>query len=252
VLAELLVPGYSGSTVSTYAIANYGAPASVDGGLALTFSACEWLTATGGTVDADGNYIDGTYAAPPPYPNTTDTSSPPVYSATGWPINGAGASMERTIYLHDTSAAGTCNAGPAGSDLPGGFGWLDNTDNTCYATTNADDQLTVDPGTDVSNPCKTALDNSLDTVIDLPVYDSTNLLNGNNGAYNVAGYAAFYLTGYYLGSVKHASSVTGQYPCSHDDRCVSGFFTEALSDEGSSGKVGGGPSLGADIVGLYQ
>jgi hypothetical protein len=251
ILAKFLVPGYDGSTVKTYAIANWGAPQGVDGGLALTFSACEWLEAVG--VDSIDDQATAAYPAPPPYPNTTDASIPAKYSPAGWPVDASGDSMERTIYLHDTSAAGTCPAGPAGSDLPGGFGWLDNTDDTCYATTNADDQLTVDPGNNVTNPCKDALDASLGTVIYLPVFDSTNDLNGNNGAYNIAGYAAFYMTGYYLGSVKEPSAVTGDYPCSGQARCISGFFTEALSaNDGNTGVVGDGPSFGASIVGLYQ
>lgn len=254
ILAKLLIPDYDGSTVHTYAIANYGAPASIDGGLALTFSACEWLEATG-VASLDPDDLDSaTYAAPPPYPNTTDGSSPPIYSPSGWPVDSAGASMERTIYLHDTAAAGSCDAGPAGSDLPGGFGWLDTTDkNSCYATTNADGQLEVDTGTDVSNACKAALDASLGKTIYIPVYGTTNELNGTNGAYNIVGYAAFYMTGYYLGSVKEPSAATGTYPCKKDERCLSGFFTEALtSGSQSSGVVGDGPSLGANIVGLFE
>lgn len=257
ILAKALVPGYDGSTVHTYAIANWGAPASISGGLALTFSACEWLDATGVASLSPDDLAAATYAAPPPYPNTTDVHTPPRYSATGWPIDSSGQSMERTIYLHGSAQAGTCDAGPAGSDLPGGFGWLDTTSkNTCYSTTSQDGSLPVDPGSDVSNACKIALDASLGAnggVIEIPVYGTTNDLNGNNGGYYVVGYAAFYMTGYSLGSVKEPSAVTGGYPCSKDDRCISGFFTEALDTApGSSGVVGSGPSLGANIVGLYQ
>lgn len=251
-LAQIFDPEYNG-TVHTFSIANWGAPSSIEGGLALTFSACEWMEAVG--VTSLDDQADATYPAPPPYPNTTDTSVPAVYSAAGWPIDSAGNSQERTIYLHDTTPAGSCPAGPAGSDLPGGFGWLDNTDNTCYATTNADDQLTVDPGNNVTNPCKVALDASLGKVIYLPVFDTTNGLNGNNGAYNVAGYAAFYMTGYYLGSIKQTSPVTGDYPCSGQARCISGFFTQGLTKDDPDqlgGIVGNGPSFGATIVGLYQ
>ena len=225
-LAQALVPGYNGTTVHASAIAHWGAPSGISGGFALTFSECEWLDAT-----------TGGYA---PYAEL---------EAHNWPAAGTG-SMERTIYLHDTAAAGSCGAGPAGSDLPGGFGWLDNTADSCYATTDANNELDVDPGADVSNPCKAALDKSLGTAVYVPVFDSTNDLNGNNGAYNVAGYAAFFMTGYYLGSVKQESMVTGAYPCSHDDRCISGFFTQALVPQG--GSIGNDPTtnMGATVVGL--
>lgn len=255
-LGQLLVPGYNGSTVRTYAIANWGAPASITGGLALTFSACEWLSAVGATIDADGNYVGATYAAPPPYPNL---SGSPGYGSTGWPVDANGQSLERTIYFHGSASAGTCDAGPAGSDLPGGFGWLDTTsNNTCYATTSADGTLPVNTGSDVSNACKAALDASLGVnggVIDIPVYGTTNGVNGTNGGYYVVGYAAFYMTGYFFnnGNLNYASPVTGHVPCGGSERCISGFFTQALdSGPHNSGVVGSGASLGANIVGLYQ
>jgi hypothetical protein len=227
-LAQALVPGYNGQTVHAASIANWGAPSGITGGLALTFSECEWLDAT----------EQGTQ-----YASYTDLA------AGVWPTDSSGASLERTIYLHDTSNALPCPAGPAGSDLPGGFGWLDDTGSTCYATTDSNGQLDVNTGIDTSNPCKTALDESLNTVIYVPVFDSTNGLNGTNGAYSIAGYAAFYLTGYYLGGgAKQVSAVTQTYPCDGSYRCISGFFTQGLVPQG--GSVGDGPSMGATVVGL--
>lgn len=228
-LAQALVSGYNGETVHASSIANWGAPSGISGGFALTFSECEWLAATN----------DGAQ-----YASYDDLV------AHNWPTDSSGNSLERTIYLHGTQLAGTCPAGPAGSDLPGGFGWLDNTADTCYATTDANNELDVNPGADTSNPCKAALDASLGTAIYLPVFDSTNGLNGNNGAYNVAGYGAFFMTGYYLGAVKRKSMVTGTYPCSGNDRCISGFFTQGLVPQG--GTVSNDPStnMGATVVGL--
>ena len=230
-LAQALVSGYNGETVHASSIANWGAPTGISGGFALTFSECEWLAATdGGTQYA--SYAD--------------------LVAHHWPTDSAGNSLERTIYLHDTTAAGYCNAGPAGSDLPGGFGWLDNTNNSCYATTDSSGQLDVNTGTDVSNACKAALDASLGTVVYVPVFDATNGLNGTNGAYSVAGYAAFFMTGYYLGSVKQQSMVTGRYPCSGSDRCISGFFTQGLVPQGGTVGSGSTTNMGATVVGLVS
>jgi hypothetical protein len=224
-LAQALVPGYDGSTVHASAIANWGAPSGITGGLPLTFSECEWLAAT----------EDGTRYAP-----YTDLV------AHTWPTDADGVSLERTIYLQNPSAPETCNPEPNGADLPGGFGWLE-ADDSCEATTTTG-WFNDDPGVSVNKDCKDVLDALVDQLIFLPVFDAVNGLNGNNGQYKLAGYAAFFLTGYNFPGVSHDSLVTGATPCKGDDKCISGFFTQGLVPQG--GSVGNGPSMGATIVGL--
>ena len=228
VFAQVLVPGYSGGTVHASAIAHWGAPSGIAGGLPLTFSECEWLAATGGGTS---------YAPPPPYPD-------PV---TGWPTDSNGASLERTIYFHDTTAAGFCGAGPSGADLSGGFGWLQPDSGSCEATTTTgwfDDKT----GVAVPTGCKDDLAAFVGQLIYVPIFDDTNGLTGTNGEYQLSGYAAFYLTGYSFPGATQKSLVTGHAPCSGSSNCISGFFTQALIPQG--GTVGDGPSMGATVVGL--
>lgn len=223
-LAQALVGGYDGETVHAASIAHWGAPTGITGGLPLTFSLCEWLAATSnGTVYAKQSDLD----------------------AGNWPADGTG-SLERTIYLQNTSAAGFCNAGPAGTDLPGGFGWLQPDSNSCEATTTTgwfDD----DTGVSVPNGCKDDLAGLVGQPIALPVFDNTNGLNGTNGEYELAGYAAFFLTGYHFPGVTQNSLVTKSAPCSGSQKCISGFFTQALQ---GGGTVGNGPSMGDTVVAL--
>jgi len=239
-LAQLAVPGYSGSTVHTAAIANWGAPSGLTSELPLIFSACEWEHAVGAT-DLDGS--DATYASDPPF--TEDTGSKV------WDTDADGQSLERIIYFHDTTAAGSCPAGPAGSDLSGGFGWLQPDDGTCVATSEADGWFDDKTGIAVPQDCsKDELAAMVGQTLYLPIYDATNGLTGTNGEYQVVGYAAFYMTGYSFPGAGVDSLVTGHAPCTGSQRCISGFFTQGLVPTG--GKVGSGHSFGADIVGLFQ
>lgn len=233
ILAKTLVPDDNGSTVHARAVANWGSPAGIAGGLPLTFSECEWLAAT----DSGSNY-----APAPPYPTAADGS-------TVYPTDSSGNSVERTIYFHDTSLAGFCDAGPSGADLSGGFGWLQ-PDSTCAATT-TDDWFDDKTGVAVPSGCKTDMQALVGTVIFIPVFDETNGLTGTNGEYHIASYAAFFLTGYRFPGAVANSLVTNQPPCNGSDDCISGFFVQAQMSS-SNAVVGDGPSMGANVVGLAQ
>ena len=108
------------------------------------------------------------------------------------------------------------------------------------------------PGTSPGSDCRAAdFAGSYGQLVDIPIYDGTNGLNGANGKYHIKGYAAFVLTGYYLGgSYKKQSLMTGDFPCGRtpttgDERCISGFFTQDLSP--TSGAIGG-PSMGVTVI----
>jgi Flp pilus assembly protein TadG len=215
--AGSFVPGYSGGRVAACSRVEWGAPG---GGLSLTISICEWNAAT----------ANGTSFAPYP-PN------PP-------------ASAEEIIYLHGPGAA-TCNTSPpAGWDAPGGFGWLDPDPGAdCYTTIAAGGDYPGNTGSSPSGDCKDtiiAAQQSREVQL-IPVYDLVKG-TGSNVTYHLAGVAAFVVTGYYLPGPngKTADSwLTGNSPCNGTDRCVYGFFTQALLD---SGTVSSGPNLGATII----
>jgi hypothetical protein len=81
----------------------------------------------------------------------------------------------------------------------------------------------------------------------LPVYSAANKVGKT---YTIAGYAAFYVTGYNLPGVhpnKIASPLHGNW-CTGSDKCIYGFFTKGLVP--TSGTLGTGPDLGARVIAL--
>ncbi len=229
---------YAGTTVHACARATVRA-ATGGAGLALTISACEWNAMT-----SNGT----TFAPPPPYP-----PNPP-------------AADEVNLQLHDgnaTSSTYPCPTGyGAGADLPGGFGWLDDTSGTCQTTIDTNNTYGASTGVSISADCKTALDNAITnrTVLYIPVYSAVLGGSGTNGTYSLAGFAAFVPTGYNLPGAgspsKRASWLTGQY-CyvalggNANTKCLSGFFTQGLVPDGSF--AGSGGSLpGGDVLTLIR
>jgi hypothetical protein len=220
-IAQAVVDGYSGTTVGACSRVAWGSP----GGLStipITISNCEF------------NYYVGParkYAPPPPYPPTAGAT---------WPD----PSFEHVITLHNTQGnVAPCAPGPAGSDAPisGGFGWLESAD--CVVSTDVAEWFDASPGNSPGSDCRAEdFDDAYGQLIDLPIYDGTNGLNGANGKYHVLGYAAFVLTGFNLhGQYKEKSLITGTLPCSGSSWCISGFFTQDLSPTSADF---GGPPMG--------
>ena len=215
--AGTFVSGYHGATIGACSRVEWGTPRS---GLSLTISLCEWSNATG----------NGTsFVSYPP--------NPP-------------ASAERIIYLHGQNASSCMNTPPSGFDAPGGFGWLDpDLGNTnCVTSIPADGTYPGNTGNSLTPDCQTALDAAVASKqpIVFPVYNGTKG-NGANLTYSVAGMASFVVTGYYYpgkGTDK-PSWLTGGDPCGGNDRCIYGFFTNALLDHGT---IGSSTSHGAAII----
>jgi Flp pilus assembly protein TadG len=219
---------YQGTTVYACAQAEWGAPSTATT-VAYTISACTWDKYTN-----QGQ----TLAPPPPY-------SPPYSSLT---------SVDSVVYEHGSTNNTICPAQyqePSGSDGPGNFGWTSDT-GTCSVTI-TNNTYPGSTGASANSDCLTALYNAWSTqsTIYLPVY-TTATGSGNNLLYTLKGFAAFVVTGYYFpGSAgqqaKEKDWVTGNYPCSGSNFCLSGFFTHGLI---SSVGALGGPNLGAYIVKL--
>jgi hypothetical protein len=225
--AQALVDGYSGTTVGACSRVAWGGPSGLSSAVPLTISNCEFQLYVGSPAK---------FAPPPPYP---------PYPAASW---------EHVLFFHDTTEAlmNKCPAGQAGSDTPisGGFGWLEST--SCEVTSDIANWFDASPGTSPGSDCKAAeFAKSYGQLVDIPIYDGTNGLNGANGKYHMKGYAAFVLTGYYLGgSYKKPSLITGVLPCGQtpttgSQRCISGFFTQDLTP--TSGKIGGN-SMGVTVI----
>lgn len=215
--------GVDGQSVRAESTVAWGGPSSLVSALPMTISLCEYNAYT-----SDGTVLQ----------------DPPPYDLMGHP------SPEAVIYLHDTTGASPCDAGPSGADLPGGFGWLA-TDDDCNAVSNIDDWFDDKTGRPPPTSCTAELMAALvGTVVALPIFDQTNGLTGTNGEYHMSGYAAFYVTGYsILGQFKVPSLATLSLPCNGQASCVSGFFVNAPAPV--SGSIGG-PSMGVTVVALIE
>lgn len=214
---------YGGAAVRSCARAAVGPASSLISTLPITISLCEWNNYTSNGTD---------FAPPPPY------GSPPNYPS----------SYRRVIYFHNTSNASPCPAGPSGADLPGGFGWLQ-TSTGCNTPSSTGGWFDDSTGRPPPNSCTWRLMQLMQgQVVNIPVFDDTNDLTGSNGQYHIAGFAAFFLTGYYIeGQYKTLDLVTGQYPCRGNDSCIAGWFTTDLVPNATPGT---GTSYGAQVVGL--
>lgn len=130
---------------------------------------------------------------------------------------------------------------PSGANLPGGFGWLDDTDppdNDCVLTpTTGETRLGSDPGKDTPRGCELAPLLNQDVLLSL--YDeSTDLGGGGNRAnYGIYGFGEFHLTGYDL-------PVAGKDGVSCSKKpCLAGKFVRFVP-------IGdlGGPTLGSRVA----
>jgi hypothetical protein len=155
---------------------------------------------------------------------TTATSDNPVFG------------VQRTILFHTKAAP--CGGGP---DLPGGFGWLkDNNDSDsddCNVTPTVGNFVNEDTGV-VGTPHSCDMATLLETDVLLAVYDSLTG-SGNNGKYHIYGFGEFHLTGYRFTSTNSGGTV----PCNSPNTCIAGYFVRFVP----VGELGG-PTLGNRVA----
>ncbi|WP_310109229.1 pilus assembly protein TadG-related protein [Pseudarthrobacter oxydans] len=135
---------------------------------------------------------------------------------------------------------GTCT-GPSGTQIPGGWGWLDQS-SPCEATTEVgSNDLGSDPGNNPPSGCQAILLEWKATIlaggevkVAFPIFDdATN--QGQNGQFNIIGYATFKIWGWKFGN-NHAyefrntatdPGMTSALACNAGpDRCVIGQFVK--------------------------
>ncbi len=210
----LLGSSYDGRGVLACARVAWGGPRAALG-LGMTISLCEWQTATAA----------GTAFAPAP-PDAVPGSA------------------ERVLRLHGSGNA--CAGGPSGWDLPGGFGWLEDTTGYCETRVDITGTYVDTTGVSASHQCQDALQAARDgrTITLVPVYDGAGG-TGNGGFYHLRGFASFVVTGYSLPGFSAPSSLTGTKPCKGTDKCVYGYFTRDLV---TTATALGGPEMGATAV----
>ncbi len=253
-LARMLVPGYEGTQVGASATVIWGGASSAISDIPVTLSSCEF-----------DEFTTGGLAPKPDY-----TAYPDLGYSTSWLQSSTGGlAHERVFFTHDTSgetaAQIACPGTSPGGDAAGSFGWLDDPSGISgcpvQTTVSPDGELGYDnaQGNTTPSECKKVFPPPGTTVF-LPVFDyftvkgvQTTNGGGNDVWYHVEGYAAFYITGYNLqlgGEGDQPSLVTGGWPCTGQERCISGFFTSALAPVPS--RVGSATSYGANVVQLIS
>jgi hypothetical protein len=152
-----------------------------------------------------------------------------------------------TLFFHGDSEI--CHDSPSGADLPGGFGWLDTPPGTCETEVFNDDWVADDPGASPSSGCSASvMENLVGTVVLIPYFNEFRG-TGSGAEYQIAGFGAFYLTGYnFAGQYKEASLVTGEQVCTGEDRCLEGFLIDDFVVSGPPG--GGGTDFGVVVIGF--
>jgi hypothetical protein len=208
-----------GATISAFARAAWGSLGRKNG-LAVTLSHCEWKAAT------SNNTV---YPPPPPY------TSYPSPSATLAPYE-----VILKLKASDTSCSENSHTG---ANYPGGFGWLDD-DGPCMTEVEIGDPPSYGGSTGNGKPnqngCADVLPEYRQSreVVYIPIFNGTDDHVGGQTDYYLEGFAAFVVTGYDLpGVLKDKSWVTGEHlsdnrygsaKCGSGEKCLSGFFTEAL------------------------
>ena len=189
----------TGATMRASAVAAWG-PLGSGTVTPLIFSVCEYLE-MGGTV------------SPPSFP----------------------AGQRNYIYFHGIGGSGepgvgSCTGSPSGQDLPGGFGYLANTN--CLATISAGGWVGVETGNSLPRSCNPAA--WLNNEILIAIYDQERG-SGSNGEYHVAGFVGLRVLGYKLGNDR--SPGFGRCPEGNGNSsdCIYGEFTRFTTDGGGFG-----------------
>jgi hypothetical protein len=160
------------------------------------------------------------------------------------------------VYLKGTTEK-PCS-GPAGQNVPGGFGWLSPTSQSvCTAAIDLTTSTTSsDPGNNVSAACKQLLQTFINAynagnpvTVFLPVFGSTSG-SGNNATYTLIGVAGFVVTGY--SDLSGGGGQNNYGPtntlCTASKPCIEGYFKPGIDPV--SDLIGSGTNFGAITVKL--
>jgi hypothetical protein len=204
--------------------------------------------------------IQATATATWGYPNSGG-GFPLAFSANCYglgPATAATATLQRISWKPGT----TCT-NASGHTIPGGWGWLTDTDaNPCVAVTNIGDFATSNPGNKPPKKCKTILEGWIATLttggkveVAFPIFDTASG-GGNTGTFHIIGYATFRITGWHFGNAsgpyefRDKATDTGMnanLACSGgDDRCIIGAFVQFQTSTGGTG----GEDFGTSSVSL--
>lgn len=160
---------------------------------------------------------------------------------------------------------GTCT-GPSGTQIPGGWGWLDESSPCNADTTVGTNGMAGDPGNNPPSGCSTILSGWKNTLlaggevkVQFPIFD-TATGTGNTGVFNIVGYATFKIWGWKFGNnheyeFRNAASdpgMTSALSCTGgQDRCIIGQFI-MFNTIGSGSAPTGGTDWGTAEIRLIK
>lgn len=159
---------------------------------------------------------------------------------------------------------GPCTS-TAGHTIPGGFGWLQQTDTACHAATDIDDNAASDPGGNYpkTTACDAILQSWIDTINSgesvmgtFPVYDNAGS-TGKNGWFHIRGYATFNIQGWKFGGGTSQprtfqNAVDPATTCKDPCLGIIGQFVKFVSIEDGGGLPGVGVDLGTSRIRLIN
>jgi hypothetical protein len=207
--AQTLTGVADGKTVHACARVGWGSP---NGGLAITFSVCDY-----------------------------DDALSSSHIVTGTPT----AADDTILYIH--GKANKCKSGPSGSNLDGGFGWTDD-DANCLTTIGSNGTYGSETGVGLPKECKDALAalRASKTPVAIPIFNDLSAKGGSKGTYTLKGFAAFVITGWSLTGKDQPSWLNSGLSCKGSYDCITGYFTNAVVDwDGSFGTT---PVMGAVVI----
>lgn len=170
----------------------------------------------------------------------------------------------KLIQSHGSGAHPSCNYGPSGQTVPGGFAWLTPDTGKCGASVDVNiAESYSDPGnngptfcTDTLNAWASAISAGNHPIIFLPVHDRVTG-TGNNAVYNVQSFAAFRVHGWKFHGSDNlpltfrntASAVGSAAECTGNCRGIIGEFIKYVS-LGDGYRLGAPNANGANVVKL--
>ncbi|SDK51750.1 Flp pilus assembly protein TadG [Arthrobacter sp. ov407] len=212
--------------------------------------------------------------APPVTVGARATASfAPPSSGSGFPLaisddcfNLSAAAPTGEVQKISYKPGGTCT-GPSGTQIPGGWGWLDQ-DEPCEAETQTGSNLIgSDPGNNPPTDCQTILAEWKATIlaggevlVTFPIFDdATN--HGQNGTFHIIGYATFKIWGWKFGNnheyeYRNKANDPGMNPAlacaGGQDRCIIGQFVRFESIDSTEEIPGTGADLGTTEIKLIK
>ncbi|SDL51285.1 pilus assembly protein TadG-related protein [Arthrobacter sp. ok362] len=206
----------------------------------------------------------GAHATASMAPPTGGSSFPLAISDSCYNLSTASSTSQ--VQKISYKPGGTCT-GPSGTQIPGGWGWLDQ-DSPCVAKTKlGSNDLGSDPGNNPPSGCSDVLKDWIKTItaggevhVAFPIFDdATN--NGQNGSFHIIGYATFKVWGwkfgnnheYEFGNTKNDPGMTADLACaSGNDRCIIGQFIKFETIDSWTGAGGTGANLGTVDIKLIK